>query len=270
MNQEPLFDPNAEPDDDAGEDEGTWDEGRWEQFLREGDKRSEEYMALLTMFGDEPDGHNIIARAMGWDHLVTQCGQPPSEANCRACDRDEECPFQKAQQAADAESFLRPADGTPPDAVFAEPTEEDWRAGPDEQEDEDEVFEPPRHPLIEECGDAIYAAYELFNDARPRGPSAAVSRLKHHMAAACGQLAAALDDDEFNLHEIGLTVAYLKRALRSICLALGALSEIQQGQLAEDRRVAELRTRVEAVRDKTGEQIQYFRRLFRARGDGTD
>jgi hypothetical protein len=254
MDQMPPPESGPTPEDDP-DGAGAWDEQRWEKFLREGDKRSEEYMALLNMFGDEPNGHNIIARAMGWHHLVTFCGRPPSQESCKRCDNAARCPLYQNLEAADGFD--------PPEA------DPEW-AGPEvphlsccEDEDEDDPWAQRReHPMIKEAGRLACAGYELFGGDPPAELVEPMRRLRGHLTAACGQLAAGLGDDDFQLEMIGLTIAYLKRAFNSMCLALGALSEVHQRSEASDD-LAAFRDRLETLRGGTEKQIQRFRRLFR-------
>ncbi|NBB77384.1 MAG: hypothetical protein GVY02_08395, partial [Bacteroidetes bacterium] len=48
----------------------NWDEYRWEEFLRESDKRTQKYIELLDKYKDHPDSDGIIAKEMGWGHLI--------------------------------------------------------------------------------------------------------------------------------------------------------------------------------------------------------
>lgn len=66
MNKTP---PSHERDDNSGNPE-IWDEFQWELFMREADKRTDLYMSLLEEYGDLPDSEIIIAKKMGWNHLL--------------------------------------------------------------------------------------------------------------------------------------------------------------------------------------------------------
>ena len=48
----------------------SWDEYDWERFLQEQERRTEKYMGLLEKYMDDPDRDAIIAREMGWTHLI--------------------------------------------------------------------------------------------------------------------------------------------------------------------------------------------------------
>ena len=57
----------AMPDDFSDK---TWDEYDWERFLQEQELRTEKYMELLEKYMDHPQRDEIIAREMGWTHLL--------------------------------------------------------------------------------------------------------------------------------------------------------------------------------------------------------
>lgn len=52
------------------EEPEIWDEFQWEEFMKEADKRTEKYSKLFEKYLDHPDRDNIIAKEMGWDHLL--------------------------------------------------------------------------------------------------------------------------------------------------------------------------------------------------------
>ncbi|MDZ7721029.1 MAG: hypothetical protein U5K72_19570 [Balneolaceae bacterium] len=54
------------------EEPEIWDEYQWEEFMKEADKRTEKYSRLLEKYRNHPDRDNIIAREMGWDHLLDE------------------------------------------------------------------------------------------------------------------------------------------------------------------------------------------------------
>ena len=50
--------------------DNIWDEYDWERFLQEQERRTEKYMELLEKYMDHPQRDEIIAREMGWTHLI--------------------------------------------------------------------------------------------------------------------------------------------------------------------------------------------------------
>src|SRR3954469_1673592 len=65
------------PNDD--QPEKVWDEHDWERFLQQQDRKTEKYMELLERFIDDPNRDQIIAREMGWNHLLDEDGQDWAE-----------------------------------------------------------------------------------------------------------------------------------------------------------------------------------------------
>src|ERR1700759_261136 len=60
---------------DNDEPEKTWDEYDWERFLQQQDRKTERYMELLEKYIDDPNRDQIIAREMGWYHLLDDDGK---------------------------------------------------------------------------------------------------------------------------------------------------------------------------------------------------
>src|SRR5258708_32673133 len=52
------------------EPERAWDEYDWERFLQQQDSKTERYMELFEKYIDDPNRDQIIAREMGWPHLL--------------------------------------------------------------------------------------------------------------------------------------------------------------------------------------------------------
>ncbi len=56
----------------GGNEERVWDEYDWERFLQQQDRKTEKYMELLEKYLDDPNRDQIIAREMGWHHLLDE------------------------------------------------------------------------------------------------------------------------------------------------------------------------------------------------------
>src|SRR5688500_5889338 len=59
---------------DESQPEKVWDEYDWERFLQQQDRKTEKYMELLERFIDHPNRDQLIAREMGWTHLLNEDG----------------------------------------------------------------------------------------------------------------------------------------------------------------------------------------------------
>ncbi len=220
--------------EDEQQPEKVWDEYDWERFLQQQDQKTEKYMELLERYIDHPNRDQIIAREMGWNHLIDKEGQAWADSV------DEQF----------ADEFL------------ADEDEDDEEECDGDEDDEVESFEV--HPLyqaafslaawvdqmFEECGEAV--------EMHP-----AAGRLSAQTAVASAKLAAALSDDDID--EIGMTLAYLKRALRAVTIGLECAIQLQVEDVIDRARFGQLNRRLFEVRDGVIELMGQFRAEWRKR-----
>ncbi|MBV9490014.1 MAG: hypothetical protein JO069_09865 [Verrucomicrobia bacterium] len=186
------------------EPERVWDEYDWERFLQQQDSKTDRYMELFEKYIDDPNRDQIIAREMGWTHLLGQ--------------RDE-------------------------DAEEAEFEVEEVNGG--EEAESGESFEA--HPLYQSAF-ALTVWIDQLLDAVPSSQSSPLGvKLASNVAVASAKLAAALSDQENE--EIGMTIAYLKRALRAISTAIEAAAEMNRSGVLNGAQFHDLFQRLFHVRD---------------------
>ena len=109
-------------------------------------------------------------------------------------------------------------------------------------EDEDEVKAGSRHdnhPLYQAASALAVYVDGMFDERDPIAQHPAVVRLMTSSTLANVKLAAALSDDDVD--EIGMTIAYLKRALKAVTSALDASAQCQQEQLLDHEGIQDLR-----------------------------
>ncbi len=160
------------------EPEPAWDEYDWERFLQQQDSKTERYMELFEKYIDDPNRDQIIAREMGWPHLL----EPTS-------DELEEIEFE---------------------GDSADESEEDLR----------ETFES--HPLYQSAFSLTVWIDQLFDEAP-------------------------LSDQESE--EIGMTIAYLKRALGAISTSIEAATRMDREGILKRAQFESLYQRLFQVRD---------------------
>jgi hypothetical protein len=192
----------------------AWDEYEWERFLQQQDQKTEKYMELLEKYIDDPQRDEIVAREMGWCHLNED----------KEDDWNEEADALLGDDAA-------------------------------EEEDEDSAIN-----LINECAESfeqhvLYRAAfsltiwidQLFeaNSALQNDPAAV--KLATHTALASAKLAAALSDEE--AEELGMTIAYLKRSLKAITVAMEAAAQLVVEKSVTRKQHSALQQRLFQVRD---------------------
>jgi len=222
---------------DNDEPEQIWDEYDWERFLQQQDRKTEQYMELLERYMDDPNRDQIIAREMGWYHLLDKDGEKWAE-NVDSLFEEE---LQAVEEQASEES----------DAAFLE------------QQGEGESFEV--HPLYRASFDLTVWIDQMFEELGEGQNQAAAVKLSTQAAIASAKLAAALSDDDVD--EIGMTIAYLKRALKAIIIALEAMVQLRRETIIDSERFTALNQRLFQIRDGIIELMGQFRAEFRRRFD---
>lgn len=217
------------------EPEGAWDEYEWERFLQQQDQKTERYMELLERYLDDPRRDEIIAQEMGWTHLLdAKEWSAEVDALMDKNDDDDELDFVD-QDESDSESAF-------------------------------ESFE--NHSLYRAAFSLTIWIDELFDrDASLQNAPAAV-KLATQSALASAKLAAALSDNDVD--ELGMTIAYLKRALKAITTALEGAAQLLAEKLITTAQHSVLQQRLFQVRDGIitlmGEYRSEWRRRFGSEG----
>ncbi len=251
----------------GGSEERIWDEYDWERFLQQQDRKTEKYMELLEKYLDDPNRDQIIAREMGWHHLLDETGKD------WAADLDVLFTASEPRSAKDAngdndEDESEDEDEFEDDDLLDDEDDEDDLDGEDEDdEDEDEdgkaVSRHDNHPLYQAASALAVHVDGMFDEHDPIAQHPAVVRLMTSSTLANVKLAAALSDDEVD--EIGMTIAYLKRALKAVTNALDASTQCQQEQLLDHEGVQDLRARIFQVRDGIISLMGHYRSEWRRR-----
>jgi len=217
------------------EPEKIWDEYDWERFLQQQDRKTERYMELLEKYIDDPNRDQIIAREMGWYHLLDEEGK----------------------------DWVNNVD-----SGFNE--EMELAAADDEEEDEEcecesESFE--LHPLYQASFALTVWIDQLFEELGDVQNHPAAVRLATQSAIASAKLAAALSDDDVD--ELGMTIAYLKRALKAVTNAMEAGLHLKKEVKLDPERASALDHRLFQIRDGIialmGEYRSEWRRRFGGR-----
>ena len=212
---------------ESDEPEKIWDEYDWERFLQQQDRKTEKYMELLERYIDDPNRDQIIAREMGWYHLLDK----------------------------DGERWAETVDSTFEDGEEA--VQED-QANASEVEESFEV-----HPLYQ-ASFALTVWIDQFIEELPgtQNQPAAV-KLSTQAAIASAKLAAALSDDDVD--EIGMTIAYLKRALKAIMLGIDASVQLRKDAKLSPDSFGSLNQRLFRIRDGIIQLMGEYRAEWRRR-----
>ncbi len=213
--------------DEHEQPEREWDEYEWERFLQNQDLRTERYLELLEMYVDHPERDLIIAREMGW------FDSPGSREG-----------WEDAGLAGDGESEEVGADA----------------AGEDGEDGED-LEEHPLYLLVFDLSVWLDGALEAKGAGVAEHPAAV--ELARQVSILGGKVAAALGGAGES--EIGMSIAYLKRALRAANLALGAYAEVHRERLLGRVRDKQLKLRIFEVRDAVVQLVGELRAEWRRR-----
>ena len=210
-----------------GEPERMWDEYDWERFLQQQDGKTEKYMQLLETYLDDPRRDEIIAREMGWTQLLDE-----------------------KDWSAEVDALL------------------DERAADEDETDADnssasgETFQ--EHHLYRAAFDLTLWIDQLFDQNAALQNEPAAVKLATHAALASAKLAAALSGD--HLDEIGMTIAYLKRALKAITTSMNAAAQLRKGAgLISRSQYLVLQQRLFEVRDGIVNLMGEYRAEWRRR-----
>ncbi len=212
---------------DKEEPERVWDEYDWERFLQQQDQKTEKYMELLERYMDDPNRDQIIAREMGWFHLLDKDGEKWAENV---------------------------------DSLFDLELEEGEKAEADAEGDA-EGFEV--HPLYKASFALTIWIDQLYEELGDIQSQSAAVNLSTQAAIASAKLAAALSDDDID--EIGMTIAYLKRALRAVMLAQEAAVQLRNEIGLDGERFGMLNHRLFQIRDGIIELMGDYRAEWRRR-----
>jgi len=211
------------------EPERAWDEYEWERFLQQQDHKTEKYMELLEKYLDDPQRDQIIAREMGWTQLL-----------------------ESKDWSAEVDALL---DENSTDGEIDYTTES--AACSDTFED---------HSLYRAAFALTIWIDQLFDlDSSLQNEPAAV-KLATHAALASAKLAAALSDDDVD--EIGMTIAYLKRALKAITTSMDAAVQLLSEKLVTVEQHSVLQQRLFQVRDGIITLMGQYREEWRRRFGG--
>lgn len=246
-----------QPFESGGNGERVWDEYDWERFLQQQDRKTEKYMDLLDKYLDDPNRDQIIAREMGWHHLTDEHGKDWS-----AGIGDIFVTFRNGGESGDA--------GEEEDFEDDEPEDDDAREDDDASDDEDDLEDDEEanlnshenHPLYQASNALAIHVDGMFGEQEPISQHPAVARLTTSTTLTNVKLAGALSDDE---EEPGMTIAYLKRALKAITNALDAVGQCQADQLFDHEGAQDLRMRIFHVRDGIVSLMGHHRNEWRRR-----
>jgi len=232
MNSSEAQSPHIDP-------QSLWDEYRWEAVIRHQDQQAGEYLALVEYYGEHPNAHNLIARAMGWNYLLTNCRREPDPRRCLACPpaQRRSCHFHQAY-------FSRPVH---PLAVNL-PTDAQWNA------------RYAQHPVRVRAAMLIRRLRRLgLSCPCVNGrPEQSVCRLLHQGRCCTAKISAALAGATGPIM-LGRVIAYLKMARQGATACEALIGGCVSGKIIEPAEAQLLRDDLAAIRSDLKGLIGEFR-----------
>jgi hypothetical protein len=223
-------------------DDRDMDEHEWERFLKQCDARTERFGELLDKFRDDPKRDRIVAKHMGWDHLL------------ESMDADDAGEFGN-QSMHDREIINEGVDDWLDSKLDPETEGIDWI-----RTDHGDIC----HPLQYRC---FELGIRMFHDAQELGlvgpdvenPDESVDLMNFKTHCASRKLAGALNGLARDIPvESGFIVAYLKRALGFINDSLGAMKTVEDEGKMPDH-VSDYRLEMFEIRSTVIDLMQRYR-----------
>jgi len=239
-----------------------WDEFDYEQFMREGDARTNKYMELLDKYMDHPNRDQIVAREMGWTCLEDALEEEKEDDELKPSSESDDAASKDHSPDSSGEGDRFDVDQI--NRICAEAAEEPLEPDPltegvDWMRDEHGDI---KHPLSVRASKASIA---LSRKCRELGKSKAddedLCALLSEFQITGAKLAGALNSLVYgrDLREGPFTVAYLKRALGHLHSAQAALERVATKSLLAAETLAENRTELFAIREAILRLMDEFR-----------
>ena len=225
---EPLYDP---------EDDKPMDEFEWERFMKESDKRADQYSELLLKYMNHPDRDQIVAREMGWTKLP--------------------------DLLADLDEAVEQGEIDLPDfdvGDFEDPVPNSLTEGVDWISDE---YGHPVHPLQKLAMDTVMELWHECKDAEMLTKEAGNGEL-HEMLfngqCVSAKLAGALNSLAYDrIDDHAFIVACLKRSLPYFDTMIQALEKVRKQELLASERLQRFSDEMFAIRAGIVQLIVRFR-----------
>jgi hypothetical protein len=195
------------PDDEFGCPE-LWDEYEWERFLQQQDRKTDQYFALFEKYSDHPDRDEIIAREMGWNHVMDDSDDAPEDwavAVEFSSDDDEEDDEEEDELELDDDDEI----------------EDD-----DEDDEDDELNELQNSEVYLQSMELNRRVFALVEGRDTLKDNLVAVEMASRVAICGAKLAAALCGDDYS--EVGMTIAYLKRSLKAATDSLNAAYKLHE------------------------------------------
>lgn len=231
--QNSLFNSDEDPDEPE-----IWDEFKWEEFMKESDRKTDQYVQLLEKYFDHPDRNKIIAKEMGWTHISDE---PDNEDNAEPNKWDE---------------FLRDE---------GEEGEE-WKrkTGYGDMEFDTGMDDFQNLPVYQKAFDFTIDAMEILENRFHETNDESVDLFARSVIITPAKIAGGFGLG-FDIRSLGGNIANCKRGLVAANQTLEALRQMKENNLIDDEIYREFHEKAKEVRDELAIWIVELRERFRKR-----
>jgi len=217
---------------EENEEPEIWDEHRWEEFMREADKRTDKFSSLFEEYIDHPDRERIIAREMGWDHMLDRMEQEDD-----------------ASDELEEEFFVD---------EFDEGEEWKYATGYDVPTQFDDV---ENFPLYQKAYQFTLHSIRLVEEKLKEVNDEAVNAFASSVIIPPAKIAGAFGFG-FELESLGGNIANNKRGLSAANRVLSALQDLRDKEILDQETFQEYYTLGKEVRDELAIYIVELRERF--------
>ncbi|MCC5942190.1 MAG: hypothetical protein JJU37_11675 [Balneolaceae bacterium] len=223
-----MSDVNEPIDNEEENEPEIWDEHRWEEFMKESDRRTDQYLHLYKIYEDHPDRDKLIAIEMGWLHTL--------------------------DSFLDENKFL--------EEFSIEEYEEgdEWKKAVDFKPDDFDSFE--NLPIYQDAYQYTLDAMKLIDNELNEIDDESVDTFTRSVIIPPAKIAGGFGFG-FDLESIGGNIANCKRGLFAANRMLTALQEIKKKEFIDEKTFNEFYNRGKDVRDQLAIYIVELREQFR-------
>lgn len=229
-----------------------WDEFDHEKMLRDSDARTDKYGELLDKYADHPDRERLIAREMGWDHILEML-DAKEEQERSGTDAADSGPSGKVTEAGAAGGFVDFED-----TDFEEPEPDPATEGKDWVRTKHGIKHPLSHRALESAMVLWHRVDELgLKDDADED----LGTLVGEFSILGAKLAGALDGlaQERSYIDLAHNIARMKRGLTHLHAAQAALVKVEERGLLPAEDLERTRTELFALREEMLRLMEEFR-----------
>ena len=237
-------------------DKEDWGEFDHEKMLRESDARTDKYGELLDKYLDHPDRERIIAREMGWDHIVEMLDAEEAGTSDAEGSQGEEAPESDAKDAGAGDKGWEFPDNLDD---YEEPEPDPATEGKDWIRTEDgDIRHPLQHRAFESAMAFWHRVEELgLKDSKDEDLWVMVQEFQILSSKLAGALTGLAQERGFI--DAAHNIARMKRGLMHLHESQAALVKVEAKKLLPTEDLLHVRSELFEIREEMLRLMQEFR-----------